>query len=234
LQILKNRAFTLIEILIVIFIIALLAFIAWPKLSDWISDRQVRGEVYRLVQYIEGKKEDAIYGKYAMSWIWISGKSTGKSEAWTMSDEEWALQMKVPAPARTAQYRLSSYNNKSILNHHRACGSSAKGYNNEGTQYYTKDSNTFSWSSKVTSSNKHLCIDKDGLIVTDGENQNGIEGKVWMIVCSTANTGPDYSKLCYWNRDKINHRYIIKVDLGTKIKVYKYNINNDKWILQRL
>ena len=63
----------------------------------------------------------------------------------------------------------------------------------------------------------------------NAESQNGVPGSSWMIVCSAANTGPDYSKLCYWNRDKINHRYIIKVDLGTKIKVYKYNINNDKW-----
>ena len=52
-----------------------------------------------------------------------------------MSQGEWAQQMKVPAPARTAQNRLSSYNNKSILNHHKMCPGSAPGYNNEGTKY---------------------------------------------------------------------------------------------------
>ena len=232
-QILKNRAFSIIEILIVIVIVVVFVVIAYPQVTNYLTDREVKKEVYKLVNYIEEKKAEAVSGKYAMAWIWISGKSTGQSQSWTMSNEEWALQMKVPAPARTAQNRLSSYNNKSILNHGRGCGSSASGYNNEGTQYYTKNSDTFSWSSKVTSSNKHLCIDKDGIISTDGENQNGIEGKLWMIVCSTSNTGPQYSKLCYWNRDKINHRYIIKVDLGTKIKVYKYNIKNDKWVLQK-
>ena len=229
-QILKNRAFTLIEILIVIFIIALLAFIAWPKLSDWISDRQVRGEVYRLVQYIEGKKEDAIYGKFAMTYIWISDKpQSGKSQAWEMSDEEWSEQMKVPAASRTRPR-----NGKSILNYHKSCPGSVKGYIAEDTQRYTESKNTFKWKPIVTSSRTHLCIDREGIIKNNAESQNGVPGSSWMIVCLAANTGPDYSKLCYWNRDKINHRYIIKVDLGTKIKVYKYNINNDKWILQRL
>ena len=228
-QTLKNRAFTLIEILIVIIIIIVFVVIAYPRVSNYMTDREVRKEVYSLVEYIKQKKTEAVSGKYAMAWIWISGKSSGRSQSWTMSNEEWAAQMKVPADSRT---RPS--NGKSILNGGRGCGSSARNYNNEDTQRYTKKADVFSWSSKVTSSNKHLCIDKDGLIDTDGENQNGIEGKVWMIVCSTSNTGPGYSSLCYWNRDKLDHRYIIKVDRGTKIKVYKYNIKNDKWILQKI
>jgi len=230
LRTLKNKAFSIIELLVVIVIIIVIVVIAYPQISNYLTDREVKKEVYRLVDYIKEKKAETVSGKYAMAWIWIGGK--GQSQSWTMSNEEWALQMKVPAPARTAQNRLSSYNNKSILNHSRACGSNANGYNNEGTQYYSKNSNTFNWSSKVTSSNKHLCIDKNGIITTDGENQNGIEGKLWMIVCSTSNTG-EGNKRCYWNRDKLPHRYIIKVNPGTKLQVYKYNLGSDKWILQK-
>ena len=164
-----------------------------------------------------------------MSYIWISDKpASGKSQAWEMSNEEWAIQMKIPAPSRTRP----NGQGRSILNQ-RACPGSVTGYISQDTQRYTKSSNTFEWSSNVTSSRKHLCIDKDGIITTDGENQNGIEGKLWMIVCSASNTGPGYSKLCYWNRDKLPHRYIIKVNPGTKLQVYKYNLGSDKWNLQK-
>ena len=145
-----------------------------------------------------------------MTRIWISDKpASGKSQDWQMSNEEWNRQM------ANGQLRK------------RMCPNPKNQYTN------TNSSDIFEWSSKVTSSRKHLCIDREGIISTDGENQRGIDGKVWMIVCSTSNTGPGYSKLCYWNRDKLPHRYIIKVNLGTKIQVYKYNLGSDKWVLQK-
>ena len=223
-----NKAFTLIEILVVIIIIIIFVFIAWPNITHWATDREVKKEVYSLVDYIEKKKAEVASGRYAMAWIWISDKpASGKSQAWEMSNEEWAIQMKVPAEARTRPT-----NGKSILNRGRGCGSSARNYNNEGTQLYTTSSDTFEWSSKVTSSRKHLCIDKESMISTDMEDQNGIPGKTWLIICSTKNTGPDYSKLCYWNRDKLDYRYVIQINTGLKINVYKYNLKKDKWILQ--
>ena len=225
-----NRGFTIIEILVVIVIIIIFVFIAWPNITNWATDREVKKEVYSLVEYIEKKKAEVASGQYAMAWIRISG-TTGLSQAWIMSNSEWNEQMKIPAPARTAQNNLSRYNNKSILNHSRACGSSARNYSNAGTQLYTTSSDTFEWSSKVTSSRKHLCIARDGMISTDGENQNGIPGKTWLIICSTKNTGPDYSKLCYWNRDKLDYRYVIQINTGLKINVYKYNLKKDKWKL---
>ena len=229
LRTLKNKAFSIIELLVVIVIIIVIVVIAYPQISNYLTDREVKKEVYRLVDYIKEKKAETASGKYAMSYIWISDKpASGKSQAWEMSNEEWAIQMKIPAPSRTRP----NGQGRSILNQ-RACPGSVTGYISQDTQRYTKSSNTFEWSSNVTSSRKHLCIDKDGIITTDGENQNGIEGKLWMIVCSASNTGPGYSKLCYWNRDKLPHRYIIKVNPGTKLQVYKYNLGSDKWNLQK-
>ena len=225
-----NRGFTIIEILVVIIIIIIFVFIAWPNITSWATEREVKKEVYSLVEYIKKKKAEVDSGQYAMAWIRISG-AQNSSTAWTMSHSEWNEQMKIPAPARTAQNNLSRYNNKSILNHSRACGSSAKNYNAEGTQKYTKSSDTFRWSANVTSSSKYLCIAKNGMITTDGENQNGIPGKTWLIICSTSNTGSG-SKRCYWNKEKLDYRYVIKIDTGLKIEVYKYNVKKDKWILQ--
>ena len=80
-QTLKNRAFTLIEILIVIIIIIVFVVIAYPRVSNYMTDREVRKEVYSLVEYIKQKKTEAVSGKYAMAWIWISGKSSGRSQS---------------------------------------------------------------------------------------------------------------------------------------------------------
>ena len=190
-----NKGFTIIEILVVIIIIIIFVFIAWPNIASWTTDREVKKEVYSLVEYIKKKKAEVEAGQYGMAWIRISG-TPGRSSALIMSNSEWAEQMKVPAPARTAQGNLSRYNNKSILNHSRACSGVAPNYNSAGTQKYTTSSDTFNWSSKVTSSSKYLCIAKDGMINTDGENQNGISGKTWLIICSTTNTGSG-SKRCY-------------------------------------
>ena len=206
----KNKAFSIIELLVVIVIIIVIVVIAYPQISNYLIDREVKSEVYRLVDYIKKKKAETDSGKYAMTRIWISDKpASGKSQDWQMSNEEWNRQM------ANGQLRK------------RMCPNPKNQYTN------TNSSDIFEWSSKVTSSRKHLCIDREGIISTDGENQRGIDGKVWMIVCSTSNTGPGYSKLCYWNRDKLPHRYIIKVNLGTKIQVYKYNLGSDKWVLQK-
>ena len=228
-----NKAFTLIEILVVIVIIIIFVIFAAPNVANYATEREVKKEVYALVEYIEKKKTEVNSGQYGMAWIRISG-TPGQSSAWIMSHSEWAEQMKVPAPARTAQNNLSKYDNKSILNHSRACSGGIAndgGYNDAGTQKYTESSDTFNWSSNVTSSSKYLCIAKDGMINTDGENQNGISGKTWLIICSTSNTGSG-SKRCYWNKDKLDYRYVIKINPGLKIEVYKYNLKKDKWILQ--
>ena len=209
-QILKNKAFALIELLVVLIIIIILALIFFPKFTSSQNSSEVEKEISRLIKYIEKKKAETVSGKYAMTRLWISDKpASGKSQDWQMSNEEWNRQM------ANGQLRK------------RMCPNPKSQYTN------TNSSDIFEWSSKVTSSRKHLCIDREGIISTDGEDQRGIEGKVWMIVCSSSNTGPEYSKLCYWNRDKLPHRYIIKVNLGTKIQVYKYNLGSDKWILQK-
>ena len=211
-QILKNKAFALIELLVVLIIIIILVIIFFPKFTSSQNSSEVEKEISRLIKYIEKKKAETVSGKYAMTRIWISDKpESGKSKDWQMSNEEWNRQM--------ANGQLSK----------RMCPNPKSQYTN------TNSSDTFEWDhSKVISSRKHLCIDKEGIISTEGELQNGVPGKAWMIVCSKANTGPGYSSLCYWNRDKLDYRYIIQVLPGTIIKVYKYDIKKDKWKLKRL
>ena len=126
-QILKNRAFSIIEILLVIVIIVIFAIFALPQIAKWQEGREVRAEVNSVINYLKEKKSEVDAGKYAMSIVRVGNNNGGAW--WTMSNEEWARQMKVPAPAITAQNNLSQYNNKSILNHSRTCPGSYEGYN---------------------------------------------------------------------------------------------------------
>ena len=131
-----NKAFTLIEILVVILIIIIFVIFAAPNVAKYITDSEMRQEVWRLVKYIERKKAETVAGKYAMTRIWISDKpASGKSKDWQMSNEEWNRQM--------ANGQLSK----------RMCPNPKRQYTNRNS------SDTFEWSSKVTSSRKHLCID---------------------------------------------------------------------------
>ena len=113
----RNKAFSLIELLVLIAVIGVVAFFSLPAINDWIKDREVKKETNSLIAYLKDIKSEVDSGKFAMAWVHI----TPNPQTWVMSQGEWAQQMKVPAPARTAQNRLSSYNNKSILNHHKMC-----------------------------------------------------------------------------------------------------------------
>ena len=52
----KYKAFTIIELLVVLVIIGIFSAIAYPNVSSWIADREVRKEVYDVVNLINERK----------------------------------------------------------------------------------------------------------------------------------------------------------------------------------
>ena len=49
----KNKAFSLIELLVLIAVIGVVAFFSLPAINDWIKDREVKKEINSLIEYIE-------------------------------------------------------------------------------------------------------------------------------------------------------------------------------------
>ena len=45
----KIKAFTLLELLVVLAILGVFSAIAYPNISNWITDREVRSEAYEFV-----------------------------------------------------------------------------------------------------------------------------------------------------------------------------------------
>ena len=61
------KAFTLLELLVVIAILGVFTVVAYPNISKWIADREVRKEVYETVEFIKERKSEVTSGKYGMT-----------------------------------------------------------------------------------------------------------------------------------------------------------------------
>ena len=62
----RNKAFTILELLVVLAVIGVFAGIAYPNISNWISDRNVKKEAYEVVTYLKERKNEVQSGKYGM------------------------------------------------------------------------------------------------------------------------------------------------------------------------
>ena len=62
-----KKAFTIIELLVVLAVMGVFAAIAYPNISSWITDREVKKEVYETVAFIKERKAEVTSGKYGMT-----------------------------------------------------------------------------------------------------------------------------------------------------------------------
>ncbi len=224
-----NRGFTIIEILVVIIVIIIFVFIAWPNITNWTTEREVRQEVNSFVEYLEEKKAEVQEGKYPVVSVGVYASPV----LWYMTHEEYGIQMKVPAPARTNRGQASKYNNKSILNNARGC----PGYPptidyqewKESTDRYKWNNNVYHWP------NVWLCISQNAIFQPGPKETHpttGEKGYSRIIICSAKNTTKSGGPTRCNQNNKIDNRYMVWTDRSLKISIYKYNLKKDKWILK--
>ena len=60
----RNKAFTILELLVVLAVIGIFAAVAYPNISNWIADRQVKKEVFETVSFVKDRKSEVRSGKY--------------------------------------------------------------------------------------------------------------------------------------------------------------------------
>ena len=65
----QKEAFTLLELLVVIAILGVFTVIAYPNVTKWITDREVKKEVYEFVAEINQMKAKVTSGEYALARI---------------------------------------------------------------------------------------------------------------------------------------------------------------------
>lgn len=224
----KNKAFSILELLVVLFIIGLISIFSYPKIEDWLTDREVKAEVNRFVQYVEEKKSEVNNGKYGLYSIRVA--ASGQNSY--LTEEEFAIQMKVPALGRTNRNDPIKYNNKSIMNNAKACPGTAA---SSPDALWQKDpAGLFQWSSNVYWwPNREICISKNAILNPTGFFTLPTNIKASLIVCSTSNTTPDSGNNRCNDVNKNDFRYAIYLSRSLELIIYKYNLKKDIWVLQK-
>ena len=221
----KKNAFTILELLVVLAVIGVFAGIAYPNISNWITDRNVKKEVYETVAFIKERKAEVTSGKYGMVQVLLNDQL----EVFTMSPEKFSdiyKDFSSPYPSHKQNY---------------TCGfSNTTGFTIE-SKYSSHDFGVNASNSNVNvyPSAYHnpmrtaICITKDGSIDYYRQNQNfqindDATGKKVdaFVFCSKSNTKDSW---CNYNSN-YDFRYMITLDRFQNIKIFKYNKSKNKWM----
>ena len=223
------KGFTIIELLVVLAVIGVFASFAYPNISNWIKDRNVKKEVYETVIFIKERKKEVTSGKYGMVQVLLNDQL----EVFTMSPETYFQIYK----GFSSRYPTHKQNY--------TCGfSDTAGFTIE-SKYSSHDFGVNASNSNVNvyPSAQHnpmrsaICITKDGSIEYDKQYQNfrtkdeatGSEVDAF-VFCSKSNTT---ESTCKYNSSS-DYRYMITLDRFQNIKVFKYSkkyTKNNGWML---
>ena len=218
-----HKAFTLLELLVVLAVLGVFSVIAYPNISGWITDREVKEEVYETVAFIKERKAEVTSGKYGMTQIVLKPNL----EVYTMSPEKFFnTYQDISSNSSYKSNRQCDYGyRQSGFQRNRSLETLKLSVSNNDSEVHVYPNGAHNPSSTS------LCITKDGSIKfmrlrkTDRDpstNQN-----VDMFVfCSKSNTNQN---TCKFNAN-FDHMYKLNIDNFQNIKVYKKNKNKNSWI----
>ena len=210
----KIRGFTILELLVVLAVLGVFTAIAYPNISSWITDREVKKEVYETVTFIKERKAEVTSGKYGMTQIVLKPNL----EVYTMSHQNISSSSSYKTNKQCDYaWRQSGFSRNSSLE------TLSFPINVSEVQVYPNGAHN--------PSATYLCITKDASIKfmqlrkTDRDpdtNQN-----VDMFVfCSNSNTT---QSTCKFDAN-YGFMYKLNIDNFQNIKVYKKNKKKNSWI----
>ena len=216
----KKKAFTIIELLVVLAVMGVFAVVAYPNITNWITERSVKKEAYEVVSYLKERKNEVQNGKYGMIQV-VMG---------------WSI--------RT--YKMT---NEDFINEYKNIGSSSS-YKTKGTCGYQKPNSlkydsslnlnlgtgnmksyVFVYPGIYAHPNPKvysvICITKDGSIKYEDNNVNETDKTTnqlvdYFLLCSKTNSTQNTCKA----GAKLDHMYKITWDRFVNTKLYKYNKSN--------
>ena len=65
----KKKGFTIIELLVVLVVIGVFSGIAYPNISNWITDRNVKKEAFEVITYLKERRNEVRKGVHPIDRI---------------------------------------------------------------------------------------------------------------------------------------------------------------------
>ena len=217
----KIRGFTILELLVVLVVMGVFTAIAYPNISSWITDREVKKEVYETVTFIKERKAEVTSGKYGMTQIVLQPNL----EVYTMSPQNFfnTYQNISSSSSYKTNKQCDYASRQSGFSRNSSLETLSFPINVSEVQVYPNGAHN--------PSATYLCITKDASIKfmqlrkTDRDpdtNQN-----VDMFVfCSNSNTT---QSTCKFDAN-YDFMYKLNIDNFQNIKVYKKNKKKNSWI----
>ena len=220
----KNRAFTILELLVVLAVIGVFSAIAYPNVSGWIADRNVKNAAFETVAFVKDRKSEVTSGKYGMTQILFNRQL----QVFTMSPDKFIEIYK------STSSPFSSHKQNYTCGFGDTAGFTRQNqYDKEDFGPYVQESDVHiypsAWHNPMRTA---VCITKDGSISYFRPNQNGrikdqSTGQMvdFFLFCSKSNST---ESSCKYNSN-LEYRYMITLDRFQNMKVFKYNKNKNKW-----
>ena len=221
-----KKGFTILELLVVLAVMGVFSAFAYPNISNWINDRNVKKEVYDVVSFVKEKKAEVTSGKYGMVQILLNETI----EVYTMTPEQFSN-------------TYHSVSTSSSYKTNKTCGFATtqpglirrtdleKSDLRMGVYYPDSSVNVYP-SPYHNPYRTVLCITKDGTIKftqylnkKEKDPSTGQDVDLF-IFCSKSNST---SSTCQINAN-LDYMYKITLDNFQNTKVYKKNKNNNTWM----
>jgi len=155
-----KKGFTLIELLVVLAVIGVFSAFAYPNISSWIEDRNIKKEISELVSSIKEIKSEVSSGKYGM----VQLQLFSNVEVYTMSLEHF-LQTYKNVQSSNTSYKIN-----------KQCGSGSSQPNlvrnssKEKISFGRSNNDSSVWVYPYNSPGTVICITKDSIIKYSGSN----------------------------------------------------------------
>jgi prepilin-type N-terminal cleavage/methylation domain-containing protein len=214
----KLQGFTILELLVVLAVIGVFSAFAYPNISNWINDRNVKKEAYEVVTYLKERRDEVQSGKYGMVQVamnWRIHTLIMTKENFFKEYKDVSTYSTYKANQTCGYRRPFSFVSDSSLNLELGSGNSSSNVN-----VYPSTSHPFPTSYSV------ICITRDATIRYDGSNvsetDNETNQKVdYFLLCSKSNSTMQTCK----QGANLDYMYKITWDRFVNIKLYKYNKN---------
>ena len=72
----KRSGFTILELLVVLVVLGVFSAVAYPNITKWITDREVRAETYKFIGEINEMKSKVTSGEYALAMVRFGGPNS--------------------------------------------------------------------------------------------------------------------------------------------------------------